>query len=105
MSRDSSVGGFRFDCFAIGADKDGCHESQRAESLGNDVRLDVAVVVLARPDELSGGFQALSDHVVDKTMLIPDVRLFERGLVLGLVDFLENVFEAAVVLLQNRVFG
>ena len=38
-------------------------------------------------------------------MLIPDLVLLEFGLVLAVVDFLEDVLESAIVLLQDCVLG
>lgn len=38
-------------------------------------------------------------------MLVPDSELFELRLVLGIVNFLENVLESTVVLLQDGILG
>jgi hypothetical protein len=45
--------------------------------LCDHVRLHVAVVVLARPHEAALRLQHLRDHVVDETMLVPDLVLVE----------------------------
>ena len=81
MAGDSSVRGLGFDGLAIGTHQNGSHQSQRAVALGDDIRLDVAVVVLAGPDEAAARFETLSDHVVDQTVLVPDAVLLEFGFV------------------------
>jgi len=45
----------------------------------------------------------LGDHVVDQTVLVPDAVLLKVGLVLSLVDLLENVLESSVILLEDGV--
>ena len=102
---DSAVSGLSLDSFTIGAHQNGGHETQRAVALGNGVGLHVTVVVLAGPDELTRGFEALSDHVVDQPVFIPDACGIEILFVLFFVDILEDVLEAAVVPFQDGVLG
>ena len=40
--------------------------------MSEDIRLDVAVIVLASPDEASRGFDDLGDHVVNQAMFVVD---------------------------------
>jgi hypothetical protein len=47
----------------------------------------------------------LRDHIVDKTVLVPQTLGLKLFPVSRFVDFLENIFEVAVVLLQDRVLG
>lgn len=47
----------------------------------------------------------LSNHVVNETMLVPDALGVKLLLVGRLVDLLEDILEAAIVLLQNGVLG
>lgn len=42
---DSVVGGFRFEGFVIGGDEDGGYEIKRVEVLGDNVGLDIIIVV------------------------------------------------------------
>lgn len=56
-------------------------------------------------DETALALDHLSDHVVDQTVLVPDALGIEVLLVLGLVDLLEDVLEATVVLLEDGVLG
>ena len=105
MSRHCPMSGFGFKGFAVGSDEHGSHESEAPEALGDDIGLDVAVVVLQRHDVPSGGLHHLSDHVVDETVLVPDILFLERGGVLAIVDRLEDIFEAAIVRFENGVLG
>jgi len=105
VTGDGAVGGLGFDGLSIGSLEDGGHHAEGSESLGERVGLDVSVVVLAGPDESSLGLEALGDHVVDESVLVPDALRVESGLVLGLVDFFEDVLESSVVSLHDRVLG
>lgn len=73
--------------------------------MGHDVGLDVTVVVLEGEDETSVGFDHLGNEVIDEAMLVPELVGVEVFLVLGLEDLLEEVFEVAVVLLEDGVLG
>lgn len=68
-----AVGSFSLDSLAIGTDQDRGHEAERAIALGNHVRLDITVVVLAGPNKLAARFEGLGHHVINETMLVPDV--------------------------------
>ena len=81
------------------------HETERAEALGNNVGLDVTVVVLAGPYIATVGLDAVGYHVVNETMLIPKTSSFELGFVGRLVYLSKNILEAAVVALEDRVFS
>lgn len=56
-------------------------------------------------DEATLALDHLGDHVVNQTVLVPDLLLLELLLVLVVVDLLEDVLEAAIVLLQDGVLG
>jgi hypothetical protein len=45
VARDGAVGGLGLEGLAVGGDEDRGHKPERAEALGDDVRLDVTVVV------------------------------------------------------------
>ena len=104
MSGDGTVGSLGLNG-AVGGLEDGGHETEGAVSLGNDVGLDITIVVLASPDEATAGFDHVGDHVVDKTVLVPETSSLELCLVGGLVDLLEDVLEATIVLLEDGVLG
>lgn len=47
----------------------------------------------------------LGNHVVNETVLIPDLLGLELSLVLGVVELLEDILEATIVLLEDGVLG
>jgi hypothetical protein len=47
----------------------------------------------------------LSHHVVNQTVLVPDLLGLKVLLVLGVVELLENVLESTIVLLEDGVLG
>ncbi|ABC91098.1 NADP-dependent isocitrate dehydrogenase protein [Rhizobium etli CFN 42] len=100
-----TMSGFGFDRLAIGRQQNRGHQPERAEALRDGIGLDVAVVVLAGPDVASGPLQGRGDHVVDQTVFVGDPGFLELILEFGLVDFLEDVLEAAVIGLEDGVLG
>jgi len=54
-------------------------------------------------DHAAFGFDHLCDHVVDEAVLVPYLLVLELLLILSVVDLLEDVFEFAVVFLQDGV--
>ena len=62
-------------------------------TLGDRVGLHVTIVVFASPDEFAAGFESISDHIVDKSVLVPDSFFLESRLELGFVDFGKDVLE------------
>ena len=79
------------------------HQAERAEALRDGVGLHVAVVVLAGPDVAALPLHRRGDHVVDEAVLVGEPGGLELGLELGLEDLREEVLEAAVVGLEDRV--
>jgi hypothetical protein len=67
--------------------------------------LHVAVVVLGSPHVTALPLERGRDHVIDQSVLVGDTRLGERCSELLVEDLLEEILEAAVVRLQNRVLG
>jgi len=105
MTGDGSMGGLSLTAMTIRGQKDRGHESQGAIALGDDIRLDISIIVLTGPDKTTRRLEHLSDHVVDKAMLVPDLFRLELRFVLAFIDLLEDVLEPSVVFLQNGVFG
>ena len=103
VARHSAMRGLAFDDRAVGVGEHAGHQPQRAEALGHDVALHVAVVVLAGPDVAAVPLQRAGDHVVDQPMLVGDAELLELGFELGVVDLLEGFLEHAVIGLEDRV--
>lgn len=82
---------FGLDGLAVGSDELAGHHSQATEALRKDIGLDVAVVVLARPDKPAGGLDDLRNHVVDEAMLVVNRGLVEKRLILASFWVLEHV--------------
>ena len=77
MSSDCTVSSLGLHGLAVGRDENRSHETQWPVALSNNVWLDIAVVVLARPHKSSLWLQHLSDHVINETVLIPDAQSVE----------------------------
>ena len=75
VAGDGAVRGLGLDRLAVGSHQDRGHQAERAEALRDQVRLDVAVVILAGPDELAAPLERGGDHVVDQAVLIFDASL------------------------------
>jgi len=69
MSGDSSVSSLRFKA-AILVDENGSHETERAETLSDDVGLNISIVVLTGPDDTSFTFDGLGNHIINKSVFI-----------------------------------
>lgn len=80
---DCAMGSFTLDGFSVRSDEFTGHHSEASEALGQNVGLDVPIIVLARPDETSRRFNRLSDHVVNQAVLVVDSCGLELGFVLA----------------------
>src|SRR3546814_12585123 len=78
---------------------------EAAEALRNLIRLDVAVVILARPHEFAVPFERARDHVVDQALLIFDAGFGEFAFEFTVEYFLKQILEAADIVLQDGVLG
>ena len=105
VAGDGAVRGLRLDRLAVGAHQHAGHQAERAEPLGDGVGLDVAVVVFAGPDVAALPLHRGSDHVVDQPVFVGDAGGLELALELALVHLGEEVLEATVVALEDRVLG
>ena len=103
VARNGSVGRFCLNRLTIRCHEDRGHKAERAKALCDNVRLHVAIIVFARPHITARPFNRGRDHVVDQTMLISNTERLELALELGVKDFLEDVFEAAIIGLQDCV--
>jgi len=104
MSSNGTMSGFGFKSSRWG-DQDTGHHSEGSESLGQHVGLDISVVIFACPHISSITLDALSNHIIDQSVLIIDVFLLELFLVLAVIDVLEGVLKESVVSLQDGVLG
>jgi len=90
---------------SIWALKDRGHKSKRSESLGNDIRLDISIVVLASPDETSFGLNSVSNHIINESVLVPESLLLELLLVVLIINFLEDILKSSIILLEDSILG
>src|SRR5450830_85812 len=105
VPRHGAVRRLGLDRRAVGGHQDARHETERAEPLRDGVGLDVAVVVLARPDVPALPLHRRGHHVVDEAVLVRQPGSGELGGELGVEHLLEDVLECAVVRLEDRVLG
>lgn len=56
-------------------------------------------------DEATIALDHLRDHVIDKSMFVPDALGIEVLLVVRLKDLLEDILKPPVVFLENSIFG
>ena len=105
MAGDGAMRRFGLEGFAIRRQQYRRHQAQRAVALRNRVRLHIAVVVLAGPQVTPAPLEVGGDHVVDQAVFIGQPGGLVLAGELGIEDFLEQVLEAPIVGLQNRVLG
>jgi hypothetical protein len=72
-------------------------------TLSEQIRLNITIVVFAGPNISSFALEYIGNHIVDKSVLIPDALLLEIGFVMFVVKVLEDVLETTIVLLQDGV--
>jgi hypothetical protein len=102
MSRDSAMGGFGFDGFAVRRHEDRCHQTQAAEVLNNGVGLHNAIIVF-QADVSSGPFQVGRHDVVNELVLVDQIFCVELILKFILEYLLEDILETAILGFQNYV--
>ena len=100
-----AVGGLGLHGLAVRRQQHRGHQAERTVALRHRVRLHVAVVVLAGPDEAARPLQRRGDHVVDQAVFVGDARRLEFVGELGLEHGLEDVLEAPVIGLEDGVLG
>ena len=81
VTGDCAVGGLGLECLAVRGDEDRSHQTQTAETLSDNVGLNITIVVLQGHNVTTLALDHLSDHVVDQTVLVPDASLLKVGLV------------------------
>lgn len=67
--------------------------------------MNITIIIFACPDIPSFGFDHICNHIIDKSVLIPDLLSFEIFLIFFLVYFLEDVLESTIILLQNCILS
>mmetsp|Transcript_18496 Transcript_18496/g.13296 ORF Transcript_18496/g.13296 Transcript_18496/m.13296 type:complete len:332 (+) Transcript_18496:516-1511(+) len=81
------------------------HQTKRTESLGDDITLNITIVVLTGPNETTVTLECLSNHIIDQTMFIINALGLELILEFLLINVLENIFEKTIILLEDGVLG
>jgi len=99
-----SVSSFGFDDIIL-VNKDGGHETERTETLSDDIGLDITVVVLASPHKAAFHLDDLGNHIINESMLVVNTLLLELLNVLSLINMLEDILEETIVFLQDGVLG
>ena len=101
----STVGSFCFHGFTIRCNQGRGHEAQGAKTLCNGIGLYIAIVVLTGPYKVTVPFQGAGHHVIDQAVLIYDTCSLELRLELILINVFEDIFETAIVFLEDGVLG
>lgn len=104
MSSNCSMGSFRFQNI-IAIDTDTGHHTKGSEALGDDVGLNIPVIVFAGPDEPSIGFYNLGNHVIDQSVIVPKSFGFKLSFVGRIINVFENVFEESIIFFKDSIFG
>jgi hypothetical protein len=87
----------------VRADQNGGHQTEGAVALGNNVGLDITIVVLASPYETTIGLDTVCNHIINESVFIPQFLAFIFSLVGRLIDLFKNVLESAIIFLQYGV--
>lgn len=72
--------------------------------MSNTVTLNISIIIFASPYKSSFRFNHISNHIVYKSMLIPDLFLLELFLILLIIYFLKNIFEFSIIFFKNCIF-
>ncbi len=90
---------------AVRGDEDRGHHGERTEGGGHHVGHDVAVVILACPDEAALTSDDAGYGVVNEGVEVADAQLLEFLFVALLIDLLEDQLKGLVILLGDGVLG
>lgn len=80
-----------------------CHQSERTVTLSNNIRLNITVIIFAGPNKTSIAFHGISNHIINKSMFIPEFTLFKLCFIVFLVNLFKNVLKSSIVFLQYSV--
>ena len=102
VSGYSSMSCFSFDA-TISGYKNTCHKSETSIALCHNVGLDISIIILAGPQETSLTLYHVCHHIIDQSVLIPELSALKFRAVFTLINVLEDVLEATIILLQNCI--
>jgi len=92
MSSNSSVGCFRFES-AILVNKNGCHETEGSKTLGDNIGLNITIIVFASPNNTTFSFDSLCDHIVNKPVFVSETSFLIFFDEFFLVNLFEDIFK------------
>jgi len=104
MSGDCTMSSFGFNGTAW-ASQDWGHKTKRAISLGNNIGLNITIIILACPYESTFWFDSISNHIINKSMLIPESKGIELSFIIFLENLFEDILESTIVFLHNCILG
>merc|ERR1712168_452019 len=97
------MGCFRLNSFPIRMNKNTGHQTQGSVTLCQCIRLYISIVILAGPHKTTSCFQTLRNHIINETMLVPDVQGIKLWLIVLLKDVFKDIFESTIILFQDGV--
>jgi len=74
-------------------------------TLSHCITLNIPIIIFACPDESSFWFDHISNHIVDKPVLIPNFLLLKNLFIFFIVDGFKYIFKSSIVLFQNSIFS
>jgi len=104
VASNGSVRGFSLE-HSVFVHADRRHQTEGTETLCDNIRLNIAIVVLTGPNEATTAFNCLSYKIVNQTVLIVDASFYELVFVIFFVLVIKDIHEKTVVLFQNSVLG
>jgi hypothetical protein len=81
------------------------HETERSETLGDNVWLHITIVVFAGPHEATLALNSLGNEIINETVLVIKICGLKLATEVFFIFILESVNEKTVVLLENSVLG
>ena len=104
MSGNCAVSSFSFN-YIVFIEEYGGHETEGTVALSYNIALNVSVIILASPNNSTVSLHYLSNHIVDKSVLVVNTLGIELGFPFLNIHLLEDIFEKAIVLLKDGVLG
>jgi hypothetical protein len=105
VSGDSTVSSFSFTGLAIGCVKDRGHQTKGTVTLSDNIGLNITIIVLTSPDKVTVRLEALGNHIINKTVLVPDTSSIELRLIVLLEDLFKDILETTIIGLKDGVLG
>jgi len=104
VAGNCTVGSFSLDT-TVSVGQNRGHQAEGTVTLGNNVGLDITIIVLAGPYETTVGLDTVCNHIINESVFVPQLLAFIFLLVCGLINLLENVLKSAIIFLQYGVLS